>query len=259
MGWGFAYDFFSYDVGVIDEWMVALIRHCVKVEIYKDYIWKDWMGKGNFATVYAWTKKSDGIKYAVKSIHKKKILESKRKKDINPLLSEIEIMRVLEHQGVIRLYEIYEEETIVHLVLELLEGGELFERIKQKGTYSEKDAMMIMKNILEAISYVHSKGIIHRDLKPENLILKSKDNDYDVKIADFGLASFIKDGEKLNLPCGSPGYVGPEVLDTSFGGYDTKADIFSIGVILYVLLTGWPAFPGANVNDIITKNKIADV
>ena len=116
-----------------------------------------------------------------------------------------------------------------------------------------------MKNILEAISYVHSKGIIHRDLKPENLILKSKDNDYDVKIADFGLASFIKDGEKLNLPCGSPGYVGPEVLDSSFGGYDTKADIFSIGVILYVLLTGWPAFPGANVNDIITKNKIADV
>lgn len=87
--------------------------------------------------------------------------------------------------------------------------------------YSEKDAMLIMKNILEALAYIHSKGIVHWDLKPENLILKSKENDYDVKIADFGLASFVKEGEKLTLPCGSPGYVGPEVLDDSSGGYGT--------------------------------------
>jgi len=168
-------------------------------------------------------------------------------------------MWACDNTGVIKLYEIYEEEKLVHLVLELLEGGELFERIKLKGLYNEMDAMMIMKNILEAMAYVHSKGIVHWDLKPENLILKNKDNDLDVKIADFGLASFLAPGEKLNLPCGSPGYVGPEVLDESFGGYDTKADIFSIGVILYVLLTGWPAFPGSNVPDIIKKNKIADI
>jgi len=81
--------------------------------------------------------------------------------------------------------------------------------------------MQIMKNILEAIAYIHSKGIVHRDLKPENLILKSWEDDFEVKIADFGLASFLKPGEKLSLPCGSPGYVGPEVLDPSLGGYDT--------------------------------------
>jgi calcium/calmodulin-dependent protein kinase I len=130
MGRGASYDFYSFDIKLIDSWMAALTKHCVKVDIYKDYIRKDRMGKGNFATVYSWMKKSNNVKYAVKSIHKKKILESKKKKDINPLLSEIEIMRVLDHKGVIKLYEIYEEETIVHLVLDLLEGGELFERIK---------------------------------------------------------------------------------------------------------------------------------
>lgn len=130
-------------------------------------------------------------------------------------------MRVCDHPGIIWLYDIYEEEKLVHLVLELLQGGELFERIKAKGMYSEKDAMLIMKNILEALAYIHSKGIVHWDLKPENLILKSKDNDYDVKIADFGLASFVKEGERLTLPCGSPGYVGPEVLDDKSGGYGT--------------------------------------
>jgi serine/threonine protein kinase len=130
--------------------------------------------------------------------------------------------------------------------LELLEGGELFERIKNKGLYNEKDAVNVMRKILEALAYIHSIGIIHRDLKPENLILKNKDDDYEVKIADFGLASFIKPGEKLHLPCGSPGYVGPEVLNEKGEGYDTQADVFSIGVILYVLLTGRPAFPGTN-------------
>ena len=96
-------------------------------------------------------------------------------------------------------------------------------------------------------------------MKPENLILKNKDDDYDVKIADFGLASFIKPGEKLHLPCGSPGYVAPEIFDDSDPGYDTRADVFSVGVILYVMLTGRPCFNGMNQNDIIKKNKACEI
>ena len=123
-------------------------------------------------------------------------------------------------------------------MLELLNGGELFERIKKKSSYKEKEAMQAIKRVLTALMYIHKKNIVHRDLKPENLLLRSPGDDYDVVIADFGLASFVKEGEKLKLACGSPGYVAPEVLTEKSGGYDTKSDIFSIGVILYVMLTG---------------------
>jgi calcium-dependent protein kinase len=114
-----------------------------------------------------------------------------------------------------------------------------------------------MRHLLEALEYLHQNGIIHRDLKPENLILASKENDYEMKIADFGLASFIQRGEFLYLRCGSPGYVAPELLEDK--GYYSKADVFSAGVILYVLLTGRPAFPGGNIHDILMKNKKCEI
>jgi serine/threonine protein kinase len=131
-------------------------------------------------------------------------------------LSEIDILRAVDHDHVIKMAEVYESEKYIHLVLEYLEGGELFERIKSKGLYSEKDASAVMKNLLLALDYLHQKGIVHRDLKPENLILSTKENDYDLKIADFGLASFVNKGELLYLRCGSPGYVGRLLLLIEF-------------------------------------------
>ena len=185
-------------------------------------------------------------------------MESKRCKEGNPLLSEIDIMRAWDHAQVIKLYEVYEAEKHVHLVMELLEGGELFNRIRSKGTYTEVDAIKVMKNILAALAYLHDKRIVHRDLKPENLILAGNEDDYNVKIADFGLATFIKIGEKLDLPWGSPGYVAYELLQDPSPGYDCKADIFSVGVILYILLSGRPAFHGADYKQILAKNKKGD-
>lgn len=114
-----------------------------------------------------------------------------------------------------------------------------------------------MRHMLEALSYMHENKVVHRDLKPENLILASKDNDYDLRIADFGLASFVKPGELLKLRCGSPGYVAPEILEDR--GYDEKSDVFSAGVILYVLLTGRPVFRGYNLNEILLKNKNCEI
>lgn len=152
------------------------------------------------------------------------------------------------------MFEVYESSKYIHLLLPYLEGGELFERIKAKGLYKESDAVKVMRNFLDALKYLAEKNIVHRDLKPENLILANKGDDHDLRIADFGLAQILSEDEKiLYLRCGSPGYVAPELLDDR--GYDTQADVFSAGVIMYVMLTGRPLFRGNNVTEILEKNK----
>jgi serine/threonine protein kinase len=142
-------------------------------------------------------------------------------------------MRRLDHESIIKLYEVYESDNYIYLVVELLHGGELFERIVKKGQYGERDACVLMKKLLSSLNYMHAKGIMHRDIKPENLILKDPDNDGDVKIADFGLATYVNATEYLFKRCGTPGYVAPEILADE--KYDHKVDVFSAGVILYIL------------------------
>ena len=161
------------------------------------------------------------------------------------------MLRSLNHPNVIQLYETYETSKYIHLVLPYMSGGELFDRIKIKGLYSESDARPVMRNFISALEYLHAKNIVHRDLKPENLLLASKQNCTDLMIADFGLATVI-DTEKLYLRCGSPGYVAPELLQEK--GYDCMADMFSCGVIFYIILTGRPLFKGNTPNEILEKN-----
>lgn len=122
------------------------------------------------------------------------------------LVKEIEILRLLDHPNIIKLYEVYEDETHVHLVMEYLCGGELFQQITRRGMFSEVDAIVVMKNLLSALSYCHRMGIIHRDLKPENLIMADKEMHSLNKIADFGLATVMEKGVIESLKCGSPGY-----------------------------------------------------
>lgn len=130
------------------------------------------------------------------------------------MLLEIDVLRNMRHPNVIELYEVYESSKYIHLLLPYLEGGELFERIKAKGLYKESDAVNVMRSFLSALKYLCEKNVVHRDLKPENLILATKGDDHDIRIADFGLASFLTEEEKLLfLRCGSPGYVAPELLD----------------------------------------------
>jgi len=160
----------------------------------------------------------------------------------------------MDHRNVIKLYEVYETTKYIHLLLPYLEGGELFERIKSKGLYKESDAVNVMRNFLSALDYLHSKRVVHRDLKPENLILAYKGDDCDLRIADFGLASFLTDDDPLlYLRCGSPGYVAPELLEDK--GYNCAADVFSAGVIFYVMLSGRPLFRGQNIKEILILNQ----
>eukprot|EP01120_Amphizonella_sp_Union-15-10_P007060 TRINITY_DN2347_c0_g4_i1.p1 TRINITY_DN2347_c0_g4~~TRINITY_DN2347_c0_g4_i1.p1 ORF type:complete len:272 (+),score=68.08 TRINITY_DN2347_c0_g4_i1:278-1093(+) len=160
--------------------------------------------------------------------------------DIRLLKREIDIMKRVEHPNILKLHEIYESKEKVFIVMELVNGSELFDRIVEKGYYSEKNAIIIVKQILAAVDYLHQQGIAHRDLKPENLLCSGQDEDEIVKIADFGLSKVFSGDEELMTSCGTPGYVAPEVLMCET--YDKSVDMWGIGIITYILLAGYPPF-----------------
>jgi calcium-dependent protein kinase len=161
----------------------------------------------------------------------------------------------MDHPNIIKLYEVFEDNRYIHLIMELSTGGELFDRIldriTKKNLYTEKEAASIFKQMMSAICYCHAQSICHRDLKPENLLLGSPAEDAPIKVIDFGLSKiFNSSNHKMSTKVGTAYYVSPEVLA---GDYDEKCDIWSAGVILYILLTGEPPFNGANDNEIYKK------
>ncbi|XP_061369880.1 calcium-dependent protein kinase SK5 [Gastrolobium bilobum] len=195
------------------------------------------LGQGQFGTTYLCTHKSTGRRYACKSIPKRKLL---CKEDYEDVWREIQIMHHLsEHPHVVRIDGTYEDALAVHLVMELCEGGELFDRIVQKGHYSERQAAKLIKTIVEVVESCHSLGVMHRDLKPENFLFDTVDEDAKLKATDFGLSVFYKPGESFCDVVGSPYYVAPEVLRKHYG---PESDVWSAGVILYILLSGVPPF-----------------
>ena len=152
-------------------------------------------------------------------------------------------MNQLDHPNVVRLLEIYDEEHSINLVMELMQGGELFDRIVEKESYSEKMASDTIQPIVDAIRYCHELGIVHRDLKPENLLYETDDEKSVIKISDFGLARFVE-GDFATTACGTPGYLAPEIIEGK--GYGQEVDYWSIGIILYVMLCGFPPFYNEN-------------
>eukprot|EP00966_Prymnesium_polylepis_P218767 5062691-Prymnesium_polylepis.1 len=207
----------------------------------KRYELKQELGRGSFATVrlakYKDVKEGGKIPEEVAV----KIIEKGMLDDINNVRLEIEIMQMIDHPHVLKLYELYDEPKRMHLVMELATGGELFDRIANRGAYSERDAAQLIKTISDALGYLHARKIVHRDLKPENLLYLTRADDAPIKIADFGLARIISTKDLMKTACGTPGYVAPEILKNH--GYDSGAvDMWSTGVILYILLCGFPPF-----------------
>lgn len=195
------------------------------------------VGEGAYGQVYAAIERNTGLQRAVKVVDTTKAALSSPT-FVNTLLAEAEIMRTLEHPLIVQLVDVFANGPVFYFVMELLSGGDLFDRVVKKGSYSECDANSLMRKLLTAIAYIHSRGIAHRDLKIENIMLESISNDVDIKVTDFGLA---KSGEAYQTFCGTPNYYAPEVLERkhnvrSDSKYSTIADMWSCGVILYVLL-----------------------
>jgi len=158
---------------------------------------------------------------------------------------EIEILKRVEDANIIRLEEIFETSDKFYLVMELITGGELFDKIVELQFYSEKDASVLVQQVLGAVEHLHTKSIVHRDLKPENLLLSSNEIDAKIKVTDFGLSQIISGKEKLTKAVGTPGYIAPEILltlDEELDGYGKEVDLWSVGVIMYILLCGFPPF-----------------
>lgn len=168
-GYKGSHEFFCRNPLNRENWIKSLSRVCVSLNITENYTFGKMLGKGSFAKVHLAWRKSDNRVFAIKTVEKVKVL--KTQKTAQFLHNEIATMRQISHPNVIRQYEVYENDMYVHIVLEYLKGGELLQRLQNKGTYSEKDASVTIKCILEALSYCHSLNVLHRDLKPENLIL----------------------------------------------------------------------------------------
>jgi len=152
-------------------------------------------------------------------------------------------MRQVHHPNIVKLYDVFDGSTKMCLILDLLEGGELFDRIIEKGHFSEKDAATSFAQMVSALAYLHSIQIVHRDLKPENLLFESKQPGAQMKLIDFGLAGSCR-AAPLKTPCGTPNYVAPEILQKK--PYGVQIDMWSCGVILYIILCGFPPFYDEN-------------
>lgn len=207
-----------------------------KEKVTDIYDLKHTIGTGAFSEVVVAEDRKSGECRAIKKIEKRKI---RGKEDT--LENEILILKQIEHPNIVALLDLFEDKSHVYLVIELVSGGELFDRIIAKGNYTERDASGLVRQVLEATSYLHSKGIVHRDLKPENLLFYSPEEDSKIMISDFGLSKIAgHESMSLSTACGTPGYVAPEVLRQE--NYGKEVDIWSIGVVTYILLCGYPPF-----------------
>eukprot|EP00919_Chromeraceae_sp_WS-2016_P010282 GHVR01024136.1.p1 GENE.GHVR01024136.1~~GHVR01024136.1.p1 ORF type:complete len:478 (+),score=95.70 GHVR01024136.1:115-1548(+) len=204
------------------------------------------IGTGSYGSVCKATNKSTGAVRAIKKISKAQV------KNIERFKQEIAFMKSLDHPNIVKLFETFEDSKTIYLVLELCTGGELFDRIIGEGYFTEKMAATLMKQILAAVYYCHTHNVVHRDLKPENFLFLNKEKNSPLKIIDFGLAAYWQPGQVLKTKAGTPYYVAPQVLR---GEYGRECDLWSAGVIMYILLCGYPPFHGDSDKEILTKVK----
>ncbi|XP_022768396.1 serine/threonine-protein kinase PEPKR2 [Durio zibethinus] len=210
-----------------------------KKKIEDDYVKGDTIGQGKFGSVWLCRSRTSGVEFACKTLHKGE----------ETVHREVEIMQHLSgHPGVVTLHAVYEELDCFHLVMELCSGGRLVDQMAE-GQYSEQRAANIFKDVMLVVKYCHEMGVVHRDIKPENILLTTSGK---IKLADFGLAMRISNGQTLSGLAGSPAYVAPEVL---LGNYSEKVDIWSAGVLLHALLVGVLPFQGDSLKAVFEAIK----
>mmetsp|Transcript_4132 Transcript_4132/g.7332 ORF Transcript_4132/g.7332 Transcript_4132/m.7332 type:complete len:338 (-) Transcript_4132:97-1110(-) len=212
-------------------------------DIFDDYdIYPTILGTGNYGYVRECLHRSTGEKYAVKTIEKSKVM---RKDHIR---REIHLLRSIDHPGIMKMVDCYEDAEYVHIVTEMYTGGELFDKIVDNttdyGCLPEDQAAKIIKSLLEAVQYLHSKDIVHRDIKPENLLFESNEEGSSVKLIDFGLSrTHDRNDDTMTNGVGTAYYMSPDVIK---GKYDRSCDLWAIGIVSYIMLSGYPPFNGSS-------------
>eukprot|EP01012_Entosiphon_sulcatum_P038743 TRINITY_DN504_c0_g3_i1.p1 TRINITY_DN504_c0_g3~~TRINITY_DN504_c0_g3_i1.p1 ORF type:complete len:338 (-),score=97.02 TRINITY_DN504_c0_g3_i1:1087-2100(-) len=226
-------------------------------QILEVYDIGEFLGKGTFSIVKKGRCKRTGQEVAVKIIDKTSIDVK-----VESLKTEVQILMNVHHPNIVNLIDVYEDDQRVYLLMDLMTGGELFDRICQDypNGYSEGEASTLIAKVIAAVEYLHSRGVIHRDLKPENLLFSDRTPAAEIKISDFGLAKIWRGDMLVKTACGSPNYVAPEVLLNDMHGYTFAVDMWSVGVILYVLVCGFCPFYDENTPALfnsITKGKFS--
>lgn len=208
------------------------------------------LGKGAYSVVREARDRSSGELFAVKCMAKKSLT----KEDRRAVNGEVSILMSLDHPNIIKVFGVYEDDASVFIVTELLRGGELFDRIVQHEYYSEGMAARVVKTMAEALAYCDKRNVVHRDIKPVNVLLVDPADDMSLKLADFGFAVEVGGcGAELTETCGTPGYVAPEILKGQ--PYGREVDMWSLGVIAFILLCGYPPFFDDNQNQLFAKIK----
>lgn len=208
------------------------------------------LGSGSFAEVMLCFHKPTKTNRAVKIIHKPGLSDTQRSED--NLLTEFDILRTLDHPNILKCYEVFEDPRYYYIATEYCPAGDLFTEVVKFKKFSESKVAAVMHELLSALVYCHSRGVIHRDLKPENILLLEKGEDFSIKVADFGSSTLLPKNRKTSGCYGSAYYLAPEVFTNQ---YDEKCDIWSAGIIMYILLTGKPPYPGRDSESIIKYMK----
>lgn len=218
-------------------------------EIKKKYKIYKLLGEGAFSQVFLAQHRISKIRRCIKAIAKDNFTQDENES----IMNEIKVLKQIDHPHIVKIIEYYENENELFIVTEFLEGGELFNKIEELNTFSEKDTSIIIKQVLSAVAYMHKKSMTHRDLKPENIMFMGSDeDDLNLKLIDFGTSRKVEYKEHLRSKMGTPYYIAPEVLNHDYG---IECDIWSVGVILYILLCGYPPFNGSCDKKIMERIK----
>lgn len=231
-----------------NAWITFLQEHANVHNVDDYYTVGRELGFGKFSVVREAISKSTGEAFAIKVIDKALLDEKERE----ALRTEVAVLKLVSHPNLVRLQTVFETRRQIHIVMSFVSGGDLFDRIDQKKSFDEFTARTIMLQLCSAVKYLHARGIVHRDLKPENIMMVSRETN-DIMVGDFGLSNFTSSQEKMNIACGTVAYLAPEVL--SMKGYGKEVDLWSVGVIMYLVLRGRLPFDDEDEDAIIEKAK----
>ena len=241
-------DFYTRTQYELDEWLDSLCKVGIANSYDEDIMIIKELAKGSGTVVNLCQSAGDLCEYAIKSV-KKSTLAGKPE-TLQLVINEIIALRLLSHPNIVKLYKVYETDTEIHLLLEYLPHGDLYKRLKVLRRLPEREALEIVNKLIQTLEYLHSMDVVHRDIKLENIVMTSKANT-EFKLIDFGLACDFNLG--LLQGCGTPGWVAPEILRGSL--YGCKADMFSVGVLLFTMLSGKMPFNGKSYKEILDQNR----